>query len=47
MDYENNYLLKAGAVIVHYILSRKSEFQYISWSASQVFFSLLSQIKFT
>lgn len=47
MDYENNYLLKANAVIVYDILSRQSEFQYISWSASQVFFLLLSQLKFT
>lgn len=48
MDYENNYLLKASAVIIHYILSGQSEFQYICWSASQVFFFLLlSQFKFT
>lgn len=42
MDYENNYLLRANAVIVHYILSRQSEFQYIYWTASHLFFFFLT-----
>lgn len=36
--------LKLMFFIIHYMLSKRSEFQYISWSASYVFFFLLFKL---